>query len=104
MPDEITGQDRPKMRAGMPLAERQQLRAWALESALERARLQAAEVFLSVRCRSHLPQRSPTMSYDQRRHEHTLCLAESAGSGCLCTWHDTEGVNAIPETSDAPEA
>jgi type II secretory pathway pseudopilin PulG len=96
MPDETTGLDRPKMRAGMPLAERQQLRAWLLEQALEQARRQAAEVHLSVRCRSHLPQRSPTLSYDQQRHEHTLCQGESAGNGCLCPWHDAE-IEPVPD-------
>lgn len=98
MPDQTTtGQGRPQLRAGMPLSERQELRAWALEQAMARAREQAASAFLSTRCRGHLEYRAPTLSYDQRRAEHVKCLGESAGSGCLCEWHDTEGPNAIPE-------
>jgi hypothetical protein len=82
--------ERPKMRQGMPLEERQRLRAWILESALDQARRQAAEVYLSMRCRSHLLQNSPGMSYDQRRLEHTKCKGESMGDGCLCEWHDPD--------------
>lgn len=90
-------QTAPRMSAGMPLAARQALRADLLENALKRAREQASEAYLSTRCRSHLPHRAGSMSYDQRRAAHTACLGENAGSGCLCEWHDTEGVNAIPE-------
>lgn len=89
------GLDRPQMRQGMPLEERRQLRAWILESALDQARKQAAEVHLSMRCRSHLPQRSPKMSDDERAMEHTLCKGESVGDGCLCEWHDPP--EAVPE-------
>jgi hypothetical protein len=90
MPDQTTERDLPKMRAGMPLAERQALRAAILDGYLDQARRAAAMVHLSVRCRSHLPDRSPTMSMAQRRAEHVRCLAESAGGGCLCEWHDDE--------------
>lgn len=91
--------DRPKMRAGMTVGERQRLRAWILDSAMDQARKQAAEVHLSIRCRSHLPQRSPLMSEDERRLEHTLCKGESVGDGCLCPWHDPEP-EPMPETPE----
>ena len=92
----------PKMRAGLPLADRQRLRAAILEERLARARRDAAETCLSVRCLMHLPHRSPTLSYDQQRLEHTRCQGESAGGGCLCPWHDAE-IEPIPETPSAQE-
>lgn len=81
---------RPKMRAGMTLGERQRLRAWILDSALDQARRQAAEVHLSIRCRSHLEQRSPSMNAAERMAEHALCKTESMGDGCLCPMHDPD--------------
>jgi hypothetical protein len=91
------------MRAGMPLAERQQLRGAILEQELTAARQRAAEAHLSVRCLMHLPHRTPRLSYDQRRAEHVKCNGESIGDGCLCEWHDAEGANAIPERPGAGE-
>jgi hypothetical protein len=76
------------MRAGMPLADRQALRARILDEALERARREAAQAHLTGRCLMHV--QSTTMSYDQRRLEHVKCQGESAGDGCLCEWHDDE--------------
>lgn len=93
MPDKTT----PRMSAGMPLADRQELRAEILETALKRAREQAAEAYLSTRCRGHLEHRDARLSYDQRRAEHVKCLGESMGTGCLCTWHDAE-LEPIPDT------
>jgi hypothetical protein len=96
MPDETTGQDRPRMRPGMPLAERQQLRSMILDKALDLARQQAADAHLSTRCRGHLEFRATTMSYDQRRAEHVKCQGESMGTGCLCVWHDAE-IEPVPD-------
>ncbi len=87
---ESSGSERPKMRQGMTLEERRGLRAWILDSALDQARRQAAEVHLSMRCRSHLEQRSPNMNAAERLAEHALCKGESMGDGCLCVLHDPD--------------
>jgi hypothetical protein len=79
-----------KMRPGMPLADRQALRASILEARLTEARQEAAELYVSLRCLMHLEHRAPKLSYDQRRAEHVKCQGESAGDGCLCEWHDDE--------------
>ena len=92
----------PRMRAGLPLADRQRLRAAILEDKLERARKEAAETCLSARCLGHLAHRAPTLSYDQRRAEHVKCRGESAGGGCLCEWHDAE-IEPVPETPGGQE-
>ena len=93
--------DRPKMRAGMSLGERRELRAWILGNALDQARRQAAEVYLSIRCRSHLPQRTPGMNDAERMAEHALCKAESMGDGCLCILHDPDELEQ-PVPPDVP--
>ena len=81
---------RPKMRAHMPLAEREALRAAILEDVLAEARREASEIHLTVRCLLHQPHRAPGLSEAQRRAQHVQCNGESAGNGCLCTWHDGE--------------
>jgi hypothetical protein len=78
------------MRQGMPLEERRRLRAWILDRALDQARRQAAEVHLSMRCRSHLPQNNPGQTAAERMAEHVMCKGESMGDGCLCELHDPD--------------
>jgi hypothetical protein len=102
MPDEMTETEVPRMRAGMPLAERQRLRAEILERYLELARRMAAEMHLTSRCLTHLEYRAKNLSHEQRRAEHVKCQGESAGDGCLCEWHDAE-LEPIPDTPADPE-
>lgn len=65
------------MRAGMTLAERNELRTQLTEQAVEEARKNALRPYLSSAC-----------AFEQSQAEHDRCLGETAGNGCLCPGHD----------------
>ncbi len=65
------------MRAGMTLAERQELRQHYLDKALAAARVEAARVYRSIRCQ-----------FAQQPSDHDSCRGESSANGCLCPCHD----------------
>lgn len=74
------GEHMSRMRPGMSLAEREELRARLLDREIQEARVRASTIFVIGRCyRAQVPA------------DHAACRAELA-SGCLCPCHDPRPV------------